>query len=65
MEPREGTPISQHDAFVVTTLDGGDNVCIHMRYQFRDMPLGDQLASLVMTLHNDKALFDKIDVHIG
>lgn len=65
VEPREGTPISQHDAFVVTTLDGGDNVCIHIRYPFRDMPLGDQLASLVMTLHNDKTLFDKINVHIG
>lgn len=65
VEPREGTPISQHDAFVVTTLDEGDNVCIHIRYPFRDMPLGDQLASLVMTLHNDKTLFDKINVHIG
>ncbi len=64
VEPREGTPISQNDDFVVTTLDEGDNVCIHMRYPFRDMPLGDQLASLVMTLYNDKVLFDKIDVRI-
>lgn len=59
-----------YNQFVVNTLydvanDKGEYVCIHMRYQFRDMPLGDQLASLVMTLHNDKALFDKIDVTIG
>ena len=64
VEPRNGTPTSQNDDFVVTTLHEGDSVCIHMRHQFRDMPLGDQLASLVMTLHNDKVLFDKIDVSV-
>ena len=64
VEPRNGTPTSQNDDFVVTTLHEGDSVCIHMRNQFRDMPLGDQLASLVMTLHNDKVLFDKIDVSV-
>lgn len=58
-----------YDQFVVTTLnegaiDEGGHVCIHIGYRFQDMPLGDQLASLVMTLHNDKALFDEIDVHI-
>ena len=58
-----------YDHFVVNTLneaaiDEGGNVCIHISYRFQDMPLGDQLASLVMTLHNDKALFDEIDVHI-
>ena len=58
-----------YDHFVVNTLneaaiDEGRNVCIHISYRFQDMPLGDQLASLVMTLHNDKALFDEIDVHI-
>ena len=58
-----------YDHFVVNTpneaaIDEGGNVCIHISYQFQDMPLGDQLASLVMTLHNDKALFDEIDVHI-
>ena len=61
--------IGVYDHFVVNTLneaaiDEGGNVCIHISYQFQDMPLGDQLASLVMTLHNDKALFDEIDVHI-
>ena len=60
---------SQHDYFVVNTLNEaaieGENVCIHISYRFQNMPLGDQLASLVMTLHNDKALFDEIDVHIG
>ena len=58
-----------YDYFVVNTLneaaiDEGGNVCIHISYRFQNMPLGDQLASLVMTLHNDKALFDEIDVHI-
>lgn len=61
--------IGVYDHFVVNTLneaaiDEGGNVCIHISYRFQDMPLGDQLASLVMTLHNDKALFDEIDVHI-
>ncbi len=59
-----------YDQFVVNSLydvenDKGEYVCIHIDYLFQDMPLGDQLASLVMTLHNDKALFDKINVHIG
>ena len=59
-----------YDQFVVNSLDDvendkGEHVCIHIDYLFQDMPLGDQLASLVMTLHNDKALFDKINVHIG
>ena len=67
VEPRKSTPTPHHDIFVVSTLNEEEFVCIHHPNSFRNMPMppGDLLASLLMTLHNDNALFNKIDVTIG
>ena len=45
----------------VTRGENGTHVCIEILSKFADMPLGDQLSSLVMSLRNDNSLKDKID----
>jgi hypothetical protein len=45
----------------VTRGEDGPHVCIEILSQFVDMPLGDQLSSLVMSLKNDNSLKHKID----
>jgi hypothetical protein len=44
----------------VTTLPRGRNVCINIQSQHTDMPLGDQIASVILTLANDIALGAKV-----
>lgn len=45
----------------VTRGEDGPHVCIEILSQFVDMPLGDQLSSLVMSLKNDNSLKHKIE----
>ena len=45
----------------ITTLPKGRNICIDIQIQHKNMPLGDQLASVILTLANDIAL--EAEVH--
>ena len=53
---RESSCVPWH----VTRGEDGPHVCIEILSQFADMPLGDQLSSLVMSLRNDYSLKNKI-----
>ena len=44
----------------ITTLPKGRNICIDIQIQHKNMPLGDQLASVILTLANDVALGAKV-----
>ena len=45
----------------VTTLPKGNRICIDIQQQHHIMPMGDQLASLVLSLAND-SLIDR-EIH--
>ena len=45
----------------VTRGENRTHVCIEILSKFADMPLGDQLSSLVMSLRNDNSMKEQID----
>ena len=45
----------------VTTLPKGNHICIDIQQQHEKMPIGDQLASVVLSLAND-SLIDR-EIH--